>query len=126
MDEVVDESGDEHCLAGAGKACNAEPHGRSAAAGRGVKHVVKDNARLVGKGPEGRTRHLKEISDAISGCDVEQDHKRWDARRELVQAEIGRLKPDVMAFNEECIPIQSARDLRDANGPTKSPEIPVP
>jgi len=50
----------------------------------------------------------------VATLNLEQDHKRWDARRELVQTEIGRLKPDIMAFNEVCIPRQSARALRDA------------
>ena len=50
----------------------------------------------------------------VATLNLEQDHKRWDARRELIQAEIGRLKPDIMAFNEVCIPLQSARGLRDA------------
>ena len=50
----------------------------------------------------------------VATLNLEQDHKRWDARRELIQAEIGRLKPDIMAFNEVCIPRQSARGLRDA------------
>ena len=49
----------------------------------------------------------------VATLNLEQDHKRWDARRELVQAEIGRLKPDIMAFNEVCVPLQSAR------GPTR-------
>ena len=50
----------------------------------------------------------------VATLNLEQDHKRWDARRDLIQAEIGRLKPDIMAFNEVCIPRQSARGLRDA------------
>ena len=50
----------------------------------------------------------------VTTLNLEQDHKRWDARRDLVQVEIGRLKPDIMAFNEVCIPRQSARGLRDA------------
>jgi endonuclease/exonuclease/phosphatase family metal-dependent hydrolase len=50
----------------------------------------------------------------VATLNLEQDHKRWDARRELIQTEIGRLKPDIMAFNEVCIPRQSARGLRDA------------
>ena len=71
MYEVMDEGGDEHGLAGAGKPGNAEPHGWRAASGRGIEHVVKDDARLVGNGREGRTRrHLKEISDAISSGDA--------------------------------------------------------
>ena len=50
----------------------------------------------------------------VTTLNLEQDHKRWDARRDLVQVEIGRLKPDIMALNEVCIPRQSARGLRDA------------
>ena len=50
----------------------------------------------------------------VATLNLEQDHKRWDARRELIQAEIDRLKPDIMVFNEVCIPRQSARSLRDA------------
>ena len=50
----------------------------------------------------------------VATLNLEQDHKRWNARRDLIQAEIGRLKPDMMAFNEVCIPRQSARGLRDA------------
>src|SRR3954451_109522 len=49
----------------------------------------------------------------VATLNLEQDRKRWDARRELVEAEIGRLKPDIMVFNEVCIPRQSARGLRD-------------
>jgi len=48
----------------------------------------------------------------IATLNLEQDHKRWEARRPLIVAEIGRLKPDVMAFNEICVPRQSARGLR--------------
>jgi hypothetical protein len=50
----------------------------------------------------------------VATLNLEQDHKRWDARRDLINAEIGRLKPDLMAFNEVCIPLQSARGLRYA------------
>jgi endonuclease/exonuclease/phosphatase family metal-dependent hydrolase len=50
----------------------------------------------------------------VATLNLEQDHKRWDARRELIRAEISRLQPDIMAFNEVCIPRQSARGLRDA------------
>jgi endonuclease/exonuclease/phosphatase family metal-dependent hydrolase len=45
---------------------------------------------------------------------LEQDHKRWAMRRPLILDEIARLAPDLIAFNEVCIPLQSARDLRDA------------
>jgi endonuclease/exonuclease/phosphatase family metal-dependent hydrolase len=47
----------------------------------------------------------------VATLNLEQDHKRWDARRPLIVAEIGRLKPDVMAFNEICVPRQTARGL---------------
>ena len=50
----------------------------------------------------------------VATLNLEQDHKRWDARRGLIETEIGRLKPDLMAFNEVCIPRQSARKLRIA------------
>jgi endonuclease/exonuclease/phosphatase family metal-dependent hydrolase len=43
---------------------------------------------------------------------LEQDHKRWEARRPLIDEEIGSLKPDIMALNEVSIPLQSARSLR--------------
>ena len=48
----------------------------------------------------------------IATLNLEQDHKRWEARRPLIVAEIGRLKPDIQAFNEICVPRQSARGLR--------------
>ena len=44
---------------------------------------------------------------------LEQDHKRWDARRELIVEQLGELKPDVFALNEVCIPRQSARWLQE-------------
>jgi endonuclease/exonuclease/phosphatase family metal-dependent hydrolase len=47
----------------------------------------------------------------VATLNLEQDHKRWDARRPLIAAEIGRLKPDVMALNEVCVPRQTARGL---------------
>jgi endonuclease/exonuclease/phosphatase family metal-dependent hydrolase len=48
----------------------------------------------------------------IATLNLEQDHKRWEARRPLIVAEIGRLKPDIQAFNEICVPRQTARGLR--------------
>jgi endonuclease/exonuclease/phosphatase family metal-dependent hydrolase len=45
---------------------------------------------------------------------LEQDHKRWAARRPLIVDEIGRLAPDLIAFNEVCVPRLSAHDLRGA------------
>jgi endonuclease/exonuclease/phosphatase family metal-dependent hydrolase len=45
---------------------------------------------------------------------LEQDHKRWSARQPLISAEIAALKPDVIAFNEVSVPLQTAKTLRDA------------
>jgi endonuclease/exonuclease/phosphatase family metal-dependent hydrolase len=42
---------------------------------------------------------------------LEQDHKRWEARRPLIAEEIGRLRPDILAFNEVSVPLQTARGL---------------
>jgi endonuclease/exonuclease/phosphatase family metal-dependent hydrolase len=45
---------------------------------------------------------------------LEQDHKRWAARRPLIIDEVARLAPDLIALNEVSIPLQTARDLRAA------------
>jgi endonuclease/exonuclease/phosphatase family metal-dependent hydrolase len=45
---------------------------------------------------------------------LEQDHKRWESRRHLVDAAIAGLAPDLVAFNEVSVPLQSARLLRNA------------
>jgi beta-glucosidase len=45
---------------------------------------------------------------------LEQNHKRWTERHKLISAELAALKPDIIAFNEVCIPTQSAKTLRDA------------
>jgi endonuclease/exonuclease/phosphatase family metal-dependent hydrolase len=45
---------------------------------------------------------------------LEQDHKRWAVRHKLISAELAALRPDIIAFNEVCVPIQSAKILRDA------------
>src|SRR5688572_27242265 len=50
----------------------------------------------------------------VATLNLEQDHKRWSARRELVVEELCALKPDAIALNEVCVPLQSARWLRDA------------
>jgi endonuclease/exonuclease/phosphatase family metal-dependent hydrolase len=44
---------------------------------------------------------------------LEQGQKRWQARRHLIAEEIGRLKPDIITFNEVSVPLQSARWLRN-------------
>ena len=40
----------------------------------------------------------------VATLNLEQDHKRWEVRRDLINAEIGRLRPDMMALNEVSIP----------------------
>jgi hypothetical protein len=45
---------------------------------------------------------------------LEQDHKRWSDRLPLISAEIAGLRPDVMALNEVCVPLQTARLLRSS------------
>jgi endonuclease/exonuclease/phosphatase family metal-dependent hydrolase len=40
---------------------------------------------------------------------MEQDHKRWETRRELIAEQLVALKPDVLALNEVCVPLQTAR-----------------
>ena len=44
----------------------------------------------------------------------EQDHKRWPARRPLIEAEFARLKPDIVGLNEVSVPLQTAQLLRTA------------
>lgn len=48
----------------------------------------------------------------VATLNLEQDHKRWDARRHLIGAEIANLSPDILALNEVCVPLQSARSLQ--------------
>jgi endonuclease/exonuclease/phosphatase family metal-dependent hydrolase len=47
----------------------------------------------------------------VATLNLEQDHKRWDARRHLIGQEIANLRPDILALNEVSIPRQSARGL---------------
>jgi endonuclease/exonuclease/phosphatase family metal-dependent hydrolase len=42
---------------------------------------------------------------------LEQDHKRWSDRHPLISAEIAGLRPDVIAFNEVSVPLQTAKLL---------------
>lgn len=48
----------------------------------------------------------------VTTLNLEQDHKRWPLRRPLIEAEIARLKPDILALNEVSLPLQTARTLR--------------
>ena len=47
---------------------------------------------------------------------LEQDHKRWDLRRPLIEAELTRLEPDILALNEVSVPRQTGRLLWRALG----------
>ena len=48
----------------------------------------------------------------VATLNLDQDHKRWDARRHLIGEEIANLRPDILALNEVSVPLQSARGLR--------------
>jgi endonuclease/exonuclease/phosphatase family metal-dependent hydrolase len=48
----------------------------------------------------------------IATLNLEQDHKRWQLRRELVVEQLGAIRPDVLALNEVCIPLQTPRWLQ--------------
>jgi beta-glucosidase len=44
---------------------------------------------------------------------LEQDRKRWTARHQLISTQLAALRPDIIAFNEVCVPKQTANALRD-------------
>ncbi|MCH8296110.1 endonuclease/exonuclease/phosphatase family protein [Candidatus Poribacteria bacterium] len=48
----------------------------------------------------------------IAVLNLEQNHKRWEQRRELIVEQLGELRPDVFALNEVCIPLQTGRWLQ--------------
>jgi endonuclease/exonuclease/phosphatase family metal-dependent hydrolase len=50
----------------------------------------------------------------IATLNVEQNHKCWDLRRELIVAQLGELDPDFLALNEIHIPTQTGRWLQRA------------
>ena len=50
----------------------------------------------------------------IATLNLEQDHKCWEARRELIVAQARDVKPDFWALNEIHIPSQSGRWLQQA------------
>ena len=50
----------------------------------------------------------------IATLNLEQDHKRWQARRDLIAAELPSLNPDLWALNEIHIPGQTGRWLKQA------------
>jgi endonuclease/exonuclease/phosphatase family metal-dependent hydrolase len=47
------------------------------------------------------------MSCRVATLNLEQDHKGWDAHRELVVDQLAALQPDVMAFNEICVPLKT-------------------
>ena len=48
----------------------------------------------------------------IATLNIEQDHKCWDERRELVAAQLKELGPDIWALNEVHIPSHTGRWLQ--------------
>ena len=58
----------------------------------------------------------------VATLNLEQDHKRWSDRQPLISGEIAALRPDVIAFNEVSVPLQTAKILRD--GATTATGIP--
>jgi len=50
----------------------------------------------------------------VATLNMEQDHKRWDARRDLIVEQLGEIDPDLFAMNEVCLPKQSARWIQQA------------
>jgi endonuclease/exonuclease/phosphatase family metal-dependent hydrolase len=51
----------------------------------------------------------------IATLNLEQDHKRWNARRELVAAQMEALNPDLLALNEIHIPSQTGRWIQQTS-----------
>jgi endonuclease/exonuclease/phosphatase family metal-dependent hydrolase len=50
----------------------------------------------------------------IATLNLEQNHKRWPERRELIVQQLGELKPDMLALNEICVPEQTGQWLQRA------------
>jgi len=50
----------------------------------------------------------------VATLNVEQDHKCWPVRRELIAAQIANVNPDFWALNEIHIPSQTGRWLQQA------------
>ena len=48
----------------------------------------------------------------IATLNLEQNHKCWDLRRELIAAQLGELNPDILALNEIHTPSQTGRWLQ--------------
>jgi endonuclease/exonuclease/phosphatase family metal-dependent hydrolase len=54
------------------------------------------------------------VSFRVATLNLEQNHKRWLDRRELIADQLAQLRPDVLALNEVCIPLQTGRYLQQA------------
>jgi len=50
----------------------------------------------------------------VATLNMEQDHKRWEKRRELIIEQLAAIDPDLFAMNEVCIPLQTARWIQKA------------
>ena len=48
----------------------------------------------------------------VATLNLQQDHNRWDERRELIVEQLGQLKPDLFALNEICLPQETGRWLQ--------------
>ena len=48
----------------------------------------------------------------LATLNLEQDHKRWLLRRDLIMQHLAALRPDILALNEVCIPRQTGRWLQ--------------
>ena len=55
---------------------------------------------------------MEDIILRIATLNLEQNHKRWECRRELIIQEMEKLKPNIFALNEICIPLQTGRWLQ--------------
>jgi len=57
----------------------------------------------------------------IATLNLEQNHKRWETRRELIAGELRELQPDLCALNEIHVPSETGRWLqqtvKNAGGP---------
>lgn len=54
----------------------------------------------------------------IATLNLEQNHKRWETRRELIAQQFADLNPDIWALNEIHIPTQTARWLQKTTAKT--------
>ncbi|HVR16347.1 MAG TPA: hypothetical protein VMS25_08270, partial [Candidatus Limnocylindrales bacterium] len=50
----------------------------------------------------------------VATLNLEQDHKCWPERRELIAAQLGELRPDLWALNEIHLPSHAGRWLQRA------------